>query len=103
MERVVGDTIMVWQWISPSLMPRVHYTLLDMGTDFDFFGEEAHTDQEARLVKEGKITKEAQRNRQLLRSVMDRVGLRCYTREWWHFQEKIDMPEVRKRYKLLDF
>ena len=78
-------------------------TLLDMGTDFDFFGEEAHTDQEARLVKEGKITKEAQRNRQLLRSVMDRVGLRCYTREWWHFQEKIDMPEVRKRYKLLDF
>lgn len=77
--------------------------LLDMGTPFDHFGKEAHTDKEEELVRQGLISPQARKNRVLLRTIMGKVGLRCYHREWWHFQEKIDMPEVRKRYKLLDF
>lgn len=77
--------------------------LLDMGTPFDHFGKEAHTDQEDALVQQGLITAEARANRQLLRQIMGEVGLRCYHREWWHFQERIDIREVRRRYRLLDF
>lgn len=77
--------------------------LLDMGTDFDHFGIEAHTNQEENLVRTKKITRQAQQNRQLLRSILKQVGMRCYNKEWWHFQEEIPMYEVRKRYKILNF
>ncbi len=76
---------------------------LDMGTPFDHFGVEAHTDREEILVKKGLISSQARTNRQLLRSIMQEVGLRCYHREWWHFQEQINMREVRTRYRLLNF
>ncbi|SJZ57692.1 D-alanyl-D-alanine dipeptidase [Porphyromonas circumdentaria] len=77
--------------------------LLDMGTPFDHFGEEAHTDKEEQLVKAGRISPQAKANREFLRQIMAEVGLRCYHREWWHFQERIDMKEVRRRYSLLNF
>ncbi len=77
--------------------------LLDMGTSFDHFGIEAHTDKEKSLVKKGLISQEALKNRQLLRKIMEQVGLRCYRREWWHFQEKRSMQETRRIYQLLNF
>ena len=43
------------------------------------------------------------RNRELLRSVMREAGLVPYRREWWHYEEPMPMPEVRKRFRLLDF
>lgn len=76
---------------------------LDMGTAFDHFGQEAHVGQEAELLRQGKISPEAVRNRALLREVMHEVGLRPYQREWWHYQERLPMSEVRRRYKRLDF
>lgn len=75
----------------------------DMGTPVDFFGEEAHTGGEAALVAAGKISAVAARNRELLRSVMREAGLVPYRREWWHYEEPMPMPEVRKRFRLLDF
>ena len=75
----------------------------DMGTPVDFFGEEAHTGNEAALVTAGKITAEAVRNRELLKTVMREVGLVPYRREWWHYEEPMPMSEVRERFKLLDF
>ncbi len=76
---------------------------LDMGTPFDHFGWKAHTGQEDLWLKEGKISQEVWQNRKLLRSIMSAVGLRPYCREWWHYQERLPMSEVRKRYKRLDF
>ncbi len=76
---------------------------LDMGTPFDHFGWKAHTGQEELWLKEGKISREVWQNRKLLRSIMSAVGLRPYRREWWHYQERLPMSEVRKRYKRLDF
>ena len=75
----------------------------DMGTPVDFFGEEAHTGGEAALVAAGKISAEAASNRALLKAVMHDAGLVPYRREWWHYEEPMPMPEVRQRFRLLDF
>ncbi len=77
--------------------------VLDMGSPFDHFGEESHLGREEALVRQGKMSPEAVANRRLLQRLMDRVGLRPYDKEWWHYQEKISMPEVRRRYRRLDF
>ncbi len=76
---------------------------LDMGTAFDFFGIESHVGEESKLVKRGLISKEAQKNRELLIRIMRSVGLHPYHREWWHYEEAISMIEVRQKYRLLAF
>ncbi|MDO4789702.1 MAG: M15 family metallopeptidase [Porphyromonas sp.] len=75
---------------------------LDMGTEFDHFGPEAHVGNEAILVREGKISQEAEKNRKLLYRVMKKAGLKPYKREWWHFEENMPISEVRSRFPLLD-
>ncbi|WP_287049020.1 M15 family metallopeptidase [Culturomica sp.] len=57
----------------------------DMGSAFDYFGEEARGDKEEELVIRGKITPEAFENRQLLRKVMTEAGFIALGSEWWHF------------------
>jgi D-alanyl-D-alanine dipeptidase len=51
---------------------------LDMGTDFDFFDERAHTD----APDAGQVQRA---NRQRLRHAMERHGFRNYPLEWWHY------------------
>jgi D-alanyl-D-alanine dipeptidase len=51
---------------------------LDMGTPYDFFGKEAHTDN---LTLPRKVLE----NRTLLTSTMKEVGLKGIRTEWWHF------------------
>ncbi len=51
---------------------------LDMGTDFDFFGEEAyHAYTE--------LPKQVLDNRKLLLNTMAAVGMKHTTTEWWHY------------------
>lgn len=76
---------------------------LDMGSPVDHFGQRAHINFEATLVKEGLITEEARKNRLYLFHLMSRVGLRPIRKEWWHFQERNSIQEVREENKLLDF
>lgn len=76
---------------------------LDMGTPFDSFQSASHVGNEAELLRTGRITQQAYDNRQLLYRIMRGAGLRAYDREWWHWQERISMSQVRKRYKRLDF
>ena len=54
---------------------------LDMGSSFDFFGDESHP-----FYK--KITKKQQKNRLLLRKIMLENGFNPYDNEWWHFTLK---------------
>lgn len=54
---------------------------LDMGTGFDCFSDLAHT-------ANGKVGKEARRNRLLLRAVMEKAGFVNYPKEWWHYTLK---------------
>ncbi len=58
---------------------------LDMGTKYDFFGEMAYPKEEARLLKEGKLSNKAIQNRLILRKAMTQAGFTAIDYEWWHF------------------
>lgn len=75
---------------------------VDMGSGFDDFTEKAHITAEETLVKQGKINREALKNRRLLRRVMTEAGYKTYRREWWHF-ERYRVKYARAHLKLLDF
>jgi len=51
---------------------------LDMGSPYDFFGEQSWVDYEG-------ITEAQKKNRQLLQTVMLKHNFRNYAKEWWHF------------------
>lgn len=51
---------------------------LDMGSPYDFFGEQS-------WVTYSKITDKQRQNRYLLQLVMSKHGFRNYSKEWWHF------------------
>lgn len=65
-------------------------TELDMGTTYDFFGEEAHYDYT-------KLPAEVLKNRQMFRAAMKKQGFNGIRTEWWHFSY------TRKSYNLSDF
>ena len=52
--------------------------VVDMGSPYDFFGEESHPFYT-------KISTEQRSNRLYLRKVMLEYGFRPYENEWWHF------------------
>lgn len=58
---------------------------LDMGTNYDHFGELAYPKAERQLLNEGKLSLKQLNNRILLRSVLSDVGFMPITTEWWHF------------------
>jgi D-alanyl-D-alanine dipeptidase len=61
---------------------------LDMGTEFDFFGEKSYT-------KNSLITQTQQNNRNLLLQVMENAGFVNFEQEWWHFKFKNEtFPET---------
>jgi D-alanyl-D-alanine dipeptidase len=53
-------------------------SVLDMGSPYDFFGEESWVDYD-------KITEQQKANRQRLQTIMIKHGFRNYPKEWWHF------------------
>ena len=53
-------------------------TLLDMGTDFDYFGIESHT-----FFND--ISENQKSNRMILYKIMTDNGFKNYSKEWWHF------------------
>ena len=54
---------------------------LDMGSIYDFFGEESHPSFK-------KINTHQQKNRLYLREIMLKNGFKPYEKEWWHFTLK---------------
>ena len=73
---------------------------LDMGTKIDYMGKAAHIDNEAALVKSGRISRQALKNRQLLREVMRYAGFKPLRTEWWHFNY-ISRATAKKYYKVI--
>ena len=51
---------------------------LDMGSPYDFFGEES-------WVEYSNLTEVQKANRQLLQNIMLKHNFRNYPKEWWHF------------------
>lgn len=74
---------------------------LPMGSDFDYFGPEAHINKEEELLKNGKITATELSNRRLLREVMTKAGFRTILYEWWHFNAT-SKADAQARYKLIE-
>ena len=75
---------------------------LDMGSTFDFFGEEAHTTNDKQLLESGRISEEAYHNRQFLYAIMREQELYPLPNEWWHYQHFTEESD-KKKFKILDF
>ncbi|MFN7014690.1 MAG: M15 family metallopeptidase, partial [Bacteroidia bacterium] len=73
---------------------------LDMGTPYDFFGEEAHPAKEMQMLLEGKLTEDQINNRKLLREVMRKAGFSHLPTEWWHFNS-CSRPEAMQKYHII--
>lgn len=73
---------------------------IPMGTLVDHMSNLSHIDMEEQLVAKGRITREAQRNRQLLREVMQYAGYKPLRTEWWHFNFK-SRAEARKNFQVI--
>ena len=71
-----------------------------MGTRIDNMTRLAHIDRESELLKQGRLTAEAVRNRRLLRRVMREAGFRALPSEWWHFN-LVSRAVARKYYKVI--
>ena len=71
---------------------------LPMGTHIDYLGRQAHIDTEADMVRRGQLTRQEQKNRQLLRSVMREAGFKALRTEWWHFNF-ITRAQAKAHYK----
>lgn len=63
---------------------------LDMGTEFDFFGKEAHHTYKAH-------SDTIEQNRQLLKSTLESHGFKGIRTEWWHYsysKHRYDLSEM---------
>ena len=67
--------------------------LMDMGTDWDFFGKESNTFNASGTVLQ---------HRMRLRQSMQEVGFIAYDVEWWHFElpNATELPVVDVPYRL---
>ncbi len=75
-------------------------TPLDMGTEYDFFGELAYPKKESYFLKIGKLTKQQIANRLLLRNVMKSAGFMPIDYEWWHFNA-VSRQTAKATYKII--
>ncbi len=74
---------------------------LDMGTEFDFFGELSQPCKEKRFLKEGKLSQKQIDNRLLLRKTMQKAGFYSIRKEWWHFNS-CWIDEAKKKYTRIE-
>ena len=72
---------------------------IPMGTKIDYMGAAAHIDKEASLVASGRISKQAQANRRLLREVMRYAGNMALRSQGWHFNNQ--SPATAKKYYMV--
>ena len=75
---------------------------IQMGSTYDYFGIEAHTDDEEYLVEKGLITQRELQNRRFLRKLMTDQGFSIIQSEWWHFNGSTE-EYAKQNYPLIDF
>ncbi|HNQ68606.1 MAG TPA: M15 family metallopeptidase [Bacteroidales bacterium] len=76
--------------------------LLDMGTEFDFFGDLACPHKTSYYYSIGKLTLEQSDNRNLLLSVMSRAGFYVSTTEWWHYNAS-SLDYAKSKYEIFTY
>ena len=75
--------------------------ILDMGTEFDFFGQLAEPRREAVMLKAGKLTRQQLENRKLLRRVMTKAGFTSIQTEWWHYNA-MSRAQAKAKYGFIE-
>lgn len=75
---------------------------LDMGTPYDYFGIEAHTNQEESLLQNGLLNEKQIQNRRLLRRIMREAGFKTIETEWWHFNLYNREEAFNRGYQLME-
>ncbi len=73
---------------------------LDMGTEYDFFGDLAYPRLENMMLKKGKLTQEHINNRLVLRKAMEQAGYERIESEWWHFNAMARV-QAKAKYKII--
>jgi len=73
---------------------------IDMGTEYDHFGELAQPRYHQKFSKNGKLSAKQLTNRVRLREVMKKAGFRAIETEWWHFNG-FSKSEAKKRYRIV--
>lgn len=74
---------------------------LQMGSTYDFFGDEARITIEEELLRSGRITERELNYRKLLRRVMTESGFLTIDSEWWHFNV-MDPDSVRTQFAVIE-
>ena len=74
---------------------------LDMGTEYDHFGELAFPVLEDSLLALGKLKDKQIENRAILRKVMTKAGFSTIDSEWWHF-DAFSYNETKNKYKIVE-
>jgi len=83
-----------------SIIDLTNGRLLDMGSDYDFFGKISEPVYEERFLKSGELSKAAYENRLLLRKVMKLAKFNGIRSEWWHFSA-CSKAEAMAKFKLI--
>ena len=73
---------------------------LDMGTEFDYFGEFAFPRYTQKYLEKGELTQEQANNRLLFISIMERAGFTVARTEWWHFNAS-SLAEAKRKYEII--
>jgi D-alanyl-D-alanine dipeptidase len=76
--------------------------VLDMGTEFDFFGDLAYPSQTDYYYNNGKLSKEQFENRKLLMSVMQQAYFYVSKTEWWHYNTA-SIDYSKSKYKIFSY
>lgn len=76
-------------------------TALDMGTGFDDFTPLAQPRFEQKFLRMGKISPQQQKNRALLKNVMEKAGFKQISIEWWHFNA-LPFSAIKKNFVLIE-
>ncbi|HRW21103.1 MAG TPA: M15 family metallopeptidase [Bacteroidales bacterium] len=74
--------------------------LLDMGTDFDYFGELAYPGKEYYFFERGKLDSIQIQNRELLYRIMSEAGFYVSKTEWWHYNAA-SLNYAKSKYKII--
>lgn len=74
---------------------------LDMGTEYDYFGELAFPRFTQKFLDAGKLTHEQAQNRLLLISIMERAGFTVARTEWWHFNAS-SLAYAKQNYQIIE-
>jgi zinc D-Ala-D-Ala dipeptidase len=76
--------------------------VLDMGTEFDFFGDLAYPSKTDYYYNAGELSKEQFENRKLLMSVMQQAYFYVSKTEWWHYNAA-SLDYSKSKYKIFSY